>query len=72
MKINVGKIDRSIRIGVGAGLVIAAALGYLSMWAYLGLIPLATGIFRFCPAYLPFGLSTCEREENASTAETKE
>lgn len=72
MKINVGKIDRSIRIGVGAGLVIAAALGYLSMWAYLGLIPLATGIFRFCPAYLPFGLSTCEREANASTAEAKE
>ncbi|WP_413465217.1 YgaP family membrane protein [Janthinobacterium rivuli] len=23
------------------------------------MIPLATGIFRFCSAYLPFGIRTC-------------
>ncbi|MEN8216306.1 MAG: DUF2892 domain-containing protein [Pseudomonadota bacterium] len=25
----------------------------------IGLVPLLTAMFSFCPAYLPFGLSTC-------------
>jgi hypothetical protein len=28
----------------------------------LGLIPLATAFMRWCPAYLPFGISTCKTE----------
>jgi hypothetical protein len=71
MKINVGVIDRSIRIGVGAGLIIAAALGHLSVWGYLGIIPLATGFLRFCPAYLPFGLSTCKFDAKANKVESE-
>jgi len=38
----------------------ASLLGYIGMWGWIGVIPLATGLFRFCPSYLPFGLSTCE------------
>ena len=37
----------------------ASMLGTIGAWGWLGVIPLATGLFRFCPAYLPFGLSTC-------------
>lgn len=59
MKPNVGTIDRIIRITAGIGLIAAAALGAIGAWGYIGIVPLATGLFRFCPAYLPFGLSTC-------------
>ncbi|MCC6070802.1 DUF2892 domain-containing protein [Massilia sp. GCM10020059] len=59
MKANVGSIDRALRIAVGLGLITAALTGVIGAWGWLGLIPLATGLFRVCPAYLPFGLSTC-------------
>ncbi|MBC7610522.1 MAG: DUF2892 domain-containing protein, partial [Polaromonas sp.] len=40
-------------------LIAATLTGYIGVWGWIGLVPLATGVFRFCPAYLPFGLSTC-------------
>lgn len=59
MNANVGTADRIIRIVVGLALIAPAAVGRIGWWGYLGIIPLATGIFRFCPAYLPFGIRTC-------------
>lgn len=59
MKTNVGTTDRALRILVGLGLIGATLFGAIGTWGWLGLIPLATGIVRVCPAYLPFGLSTC-------------
>lgn len=56
---NIGTSDRVIRILVGVVLIAARLLGYIGAWGWLGVIPLATGLFRICPAYLPFGLSTC-------------
>lgn len=56
---NVGTVDRTIRILAGVGLIGASLLGYIGAWGWVGVIPLATGLFRFCPAYLPVGLSTC-------------
>ena len=56
---NIGSVDRAIRISVGVILIGANLLGYIGVWGWLGVIPLATGLFRFCPVYLPFGLSTC-------------
>ena len=56
---NVGSVDRVIRIVAGAALIGASALGYIGAWGWIGIVPLATGLFRICPAYLPFGLSTC-------------
>lgn len=63
MKQNVGSIDRILRIAIGAILVIAAALGAVGPWGWIGLLPLATGLFRFCPAYLPFGFNTCRMKK---------
>ncbi|WP_374590766.1 DUF2892 domain-containing protein [Aquabacterium sp.] len=60
MKVNVGGLDRIARIGVGAALVALAATGVVGLWGWLGLVPLATGLAGWCPAYLPFGLSTCK------------
>ena len=63
MKENVGGVDRGLRIAVG---VVLLALVFVlegeARWLGLvGLLPLATGLFRFCPAYALFGLSTCPR-----------
>jgi hypothetical protein len=62
MKINVGSADRIIRILAGIALIAGAATGYIGIWGYLGVVPLLTGTFRFCPAYLPFGISTCSKD----------
>ncbi|MET3107288.1 hypothetical protein AAKU67_002280 [Oxalobacteraceae bacterium GrIS 2.11] len=64
MKPNVGTIDRAIRIIVGSGLLLATMAGMIGMWGWIGLVPLATGVFRFCPAYFPFGISSCSTEKN--------
>ena len=59
MKCNVGGIDRILRIAVGIELVGLAANGIIGWWGWLGFIPLATGIFRFCPAYPLLGMNSC-------------
>lgn len=59
MQVNVGGIDRIARIVVGLVLIALALMGTIGAWGWIGLVPLATGIFRFCPAYLPFKFKTC-------------
>ena len=61
LKMNVGTVDRGIRIVVGLALLGATGAGLIGPWGWLGLVPLATGVLRFCPSYLPFGLSTCRK-----------
>ena len=59
MNTNVGGIDRVLRITLGLALIGATLYGAIGPWGWIGLLPLATGLVRICPAYLPFGLSTC-------------
>jgi hypothetical protein len=56
---NVGTVDRSLRIVAGLALIELAAFGKIGTWGYIGLVPLATGLFRFCPDYTLLGLRTC-------------
>jgi hypothetical protein len=58
MKRNVGSADRVIRVLLGLG-IIAAGIYYKSWWGAVGVVPLFTAAIGWCPAYLPFGLSTC-------------
>jgi hypothetical protein len=62
MKYNIGTIDRLMRIIVG---LIIAILGvwFDSWWGLFGIVPLATGIFKFCPLYMPFKISTAKKED---------
>ena len=62
MKANVGSIDRILRVVVGLGLIAWAVLGG-PVWAWIGVVPLATGIFKFCPAYTLLGMNTCATKE---------
>lgn len=62
MTANVGGIDRILRYLLGLALL-GAGLYFKSWWGLVGLGPILTATFRFCPAYLPFGLSTCQPKE---------
>ncbi len=62
MKANVGGIDRILRIVVGLALIAWAALLGGPVWAWVGLVPLATGVVGFCPLYPLLGLNTCPTE----------
>jgi hypothetical protein len=57
MKLNIGSLDRRVRIVAGLS-VLAAGWYFGSYWGLLGLILLATATIQFCPLYLPFGIST--------------
>jgi hypothetical protein len=64
MGTNVGATDRVFRIT--AGLVILSLFfgvdGAIRWWSLLGLVPLASGLIAWCPAYLALGISTCARD----------
>ena len=59
MQANVGTPDRIIRIVAGLVLIGLAATGTIGLWGYIGIVPLATGLFRWCPAYKLLGMNTC-------------
>jgi hypothetical protein len=59
MKSNVGGIDRILRIVAGVALVGATLAGAIGPWGWVGVVPLATGLFNFCPLYTVLGFSTC-------------
>ena len=59
MKHNTGNIDRAIRAIVGLALITLAATGTVGAWGWIGIVPLLTAVFSFCPAYAIFGMNTC-------------
>lgn len=61
MKSNVGGIDRILRIVAGLALIVATLAGVIGMWGWIGVVPLATGLFRLCPLYTILGINTCAR-----------
>lgn len=61
MKANVGGIDRALRIVLGLVLLSLVVVGPKTLWGLVGLVPLATGLMRFCPVYPLLGVSTCPR-----------
>ena len=65
MKANVGSIDRVLRIGAGMGLIALALAGIGAPWTWIGVVPLATGVIGFCPAYPILGLNTCPMKKTA-------
>ena len=67
MKQNVGSVDRVIRIIAGAIILSLAFVGPKTPWAYLGIVPLATGLMGWCPPYALFGFSSCGKAGSCST-----
>jgi hypothetical protein len=65
MAANVGGIDRILRIVVGIALLALFFVleGNARYWGLVGLVPLATGLFRVCPLYSLIGVNTCETKK---------
>lgn len=56
---NEHKIDRTVRIVAGLGILSLTFVGPQSLWGLVGLVPLLTGALGSCPLYTLFGISTC-------------
>ena len=59
MKINVGGIDRILRIVAGLALIALTLTGTIGVWGWIGIVPLATGLLKFCPVYSILGFNSC-------------
>jgi len=57
---NIGGIDNILRIALGLVLLSLIFIGPKTSWAWLGLVPLLTGLVSFCPIYKILGVSTCK------------
>ena len=63
MIINVGSTDRVVRVILGL-VILGFGFYFKSYWGLLGFVPLGTAYLRWCPAYLPFHISTKGNENN--------
>lgn len=61
MKTNVGNADRIVRVVLGLALLSLLFVldGNARWWGLIGVVPLVTAAFGFCPLYRVVGLSTC-------------
>ena len=60
-QLNVGNIDRTLRIVVGLVLIALAAFGTIGAWGFIGIVPLVTGVIGMCPLYKLLGFATTSR-----------
>lgn len=65
MKLNVGGIDRILRIVIGLVLIALTVTGTIGVWGWLGVVPLATGAIGWCPPYAIFGWNTCSMKNRS-------
>ncbi|MBF0583437.1 MAG: DUF2892 domain-containing protein [Magnetococcales bacterium] len=63
MKANVGGVDRVLRMVVGLAMISQVFVGLTNPLGWLGVVPLLTGLFKFCPFYPLIGCSTCSKDE---------
>lgn len=61
MQQNVGKADRLVRVVLGIAMI-AGGVYFQSWWGALGFMALGTAAIGWCPAYLPFGISSCGKK----------
>lgn len=71
MTANIGTVDRTLRVAAGVGLLSLVFVGPQSPWGLLGLVPLVTGLARFCPAYRMAGVDTCGRNSAANPSQRR-
>lgn len=65
MTCNVGGIDRFLRAVVGLVAISLVFVGPQTAWGWLGVVPLLTAIFGWCPPYALLGISTCRTRSSA-------
>jgi hypothetical protein len=60
-RLNVGNIDRLLRILIGLTSIGLATAGVIGPWGYLGVVLLVTGVVALCPLYAMLGITTTAR-----------
>lgn len=58
MKLNVGGAERVVRVLVGLVLLALVVVGPKTWWGLIGVIPIATALWAWCPLWSVFGIST--------------
>jgi hypothetical protein len=61
MKCNIGHTDRVLRMTVGVTLMGLAGFGITGPWAWIGILPLLTGMLGYCGAYSLLGINTAKK-----------
>ena len=56
---NVGSADKIARLVVGALLIVLALTNVIGVWGWIGVVPIATALMNWCPAYTLLGINTC-------------
>jgi hypothetical protein len=60
-RLNVGNLDRLVRLLLGLFLIGFAATGEIGPWGYIGIVLVLTAVVAYCPLYSVFGFSTTSR-----------
>ena len=60
-RLNVGNIDRALRVLIGLALIGFAISGTIGVWGYIGIVSLLTGVAARCPLYSMLGILTTSR-----------
>jgi hypothetical protein len=60
-RLNVGNVDRVIRLLVGLTLLALTSSGVIGAWGYVGIVPLITGVSAYCPLYAMLAIATTSR-----------
>lgn len=66
MKLNIGNIDRGVRIVLGLAIG-AAGLYFKSWFGLIGLVPFGTALVGWCPLYGLPGISTGKPQSEGSS-----
>ena len=56
---NEGNVDRALRVIAGIVLISLVFVGPQTVWGWIGLVPLVTGLVGTCPVYALLGINTC-------------
>jgi hypothetical protein len=57
---NIGAIDRALRVMLGLVLLSGVFIGPQTPWGWIGILPLATALIGWCPAYTLLGINSCK------------
>jgi hypothetical protein len=63
---NEHAVERVLRVILGVAILSLAFVGPQSPWAWLGVVPILTGLAGSCPVYTLFGISTCAVKTKAA------